>query len=51
MIVFYSVILGVMDEGRAVDVVFLHFDENSDIVSSSMLVVKLMKWIRELTVR
>lgn len=29
----------------------LHFDKNSDIVSSSVLVVKLMKWIRKLRVR
>lgn len=29
----------------------LHFDKISDIVSSNVLVDKLMKWIRGLTVR
>lgn len=28
----------------------LHFDKNFDIVTSDNLVVKLMKWIRKLTV-
>lgn len=51
MIVFYSVMFDVMDEQRAVDVFVVHFDKNSGIVSSNMLVVKLMKRIRKLTVR
>lgn len=29
----------------------LHFDKNSNTVFSNVLVVKLMKWIRKLTVR
>jgi len=43
MVAFYYVITGWVDEGRAVDVVYLDFSKAFDTVSQTILVMKLSK--------
>ena len=43
MVAFYDVITGWVDEGRAVDVVYLYFSKAFDTVSHTILATKLRK--------
>ena len=52
LIVFYDGMISRVDEGRAVDVVYLDFTKNFDTVSHNILLVKLRKCgLHECTVR
>ena len=52
MIAFYDGVIGWVDEGRAVDVVYLHFSKAFDTVSHNILISQLRKCgLDEWTVR
>ncbi|GAB0208209.1 mitochondrial enolase superfamily member 1 [Grus japonensis] len=45
LINFYDEMTGLVDEGRAVDIVYLDFKQAFDTVSHSILIEKLMKYM------